>query len=124
MSYPQAFYAISCFKMWFKTLIVKKCDVFMSGPLQAPHAGIKVSGRHPVCPKLSKYVFKPADAAGFRVPLVPVGVVILPVSFGAAPPGIGGVLRLRVTFWLVLSLAHHTGVFCRVKECAHPHIGD
>ena len=67
---------------------------------------------------------KPADAAGFRVPLVPVGVVILPVSFGAAPPGIGGVLRLRVTFWLVLSLAHHTGVFCRVKECAHPHIRD
>lgn len=111
-------------KCGLRLLIVKKCDVFMSGPLQAPHASIKSFGQTVCLPETFKVCFKPADAAGFRVPLVPVGVVILPVSFGAAPPGIGGVLRLRVTFWLVLSLAHHTGVFCRVKECAHPHIGD
>lgn len=54
MSYPQAFYAISCFKMWFKTLIVKKCDVFMSGPLQAPYAGIKSFGQTPGLPETFK----------------------------------------------------------------------
>ncbi|ERT65230.1 hypothetical protein HMPREF0742_02075 [Rothia aeria F0184] len=68
MSYPQAFYAISCFKMWFKTLIVKKCDVFMSGPLQAPHASIKSFGQTMYLPETFKACLSQQMLRAFECP--------------------------------------------------------
>ena len=68
MSYPQAFYAISCFKIWSKTLIVKKCDVFMSGPLQAPHTGIKSFGQTPGLPETFKACLSQQILRAFECP--------------------------------------------------------